>query len=408
MRFFRLVVTALLLAFLSIPAGAQEPQWTTRDAAGETQVQLYFFWSSRCPHCLAAKPFVESLPARLPWLRLHSYEVLDNPGNARLYAEMAHALGGEATSVPAFLFCGQMQIGFDSAGTSGAALMQQLQACRSGTTAGAARLSLPLLGSIDSTALSLPLFTFVIAGLDAFNPCAFFVLLFLLSLLAREHSRMRMLLVGGVFVAFSGLIYFVFMAAWLNVFLVLGEIRAITAAAAAIAIAMALINIKDFFRFRQGITLSIPEQVKPGLFRRMRGLPGADSWPLLVLGTAALAVAANSYELLCTAGFPMVYTRVLTLHHLGSGAYYGYLAFYNLVYVIPLLAIVLTFTFTLGSRKLTEHEGRLLKLMSGVMMLELGALLLLAPEQLGNAGVAAGLLLVAIACAALAKRMGIR
>ena len=84
-----------------------------------------------------------------------------------------------------------------------------------------------------------------------------------------------------------------------------------------------------------------------------------------------LALAANMYELLCTAGFPMVYTRTLTLHGLESSTYYLYLALYNLIYVIPLIIIVGVFTLTLGARKLTVNQGRLLKLLSGLMMLEL-------------------------------------
>ncbi|WP_246327430.1 hypothetical protein [Candidatus Competibacter phosphatis] len=117
----------------------------------------------------------------------------------------------------------------------------------------------------------------------------------------------------------------------------------------------------------------------------MRALVGGEKLPSLLMGTIALAIVANSYELLCTAGFPMVYTRALTLNQLSTGAYYGYLALYNLIYVLPLLAIVLVFTWTLGSRKLREGEARVLKLLSGIMMMGLGLLLLVYPEGLSDA-----------------------
>ena len=116
-----------------------------------------------------------------------------------------------------------------------------------------------------------------------------------------------------------------------------------------------------------------------------------------MLGTIALAVVANSYELLCTAGFPLVFTRVLTLNDLGNSTYYGYLVLYNLVYVIPLLVIVGVFVWTLGSRKLSEKEGRFLKLMSGMMMLGLGLLLVIAPDLLENMLAAVGILFAAVA-----------
>jgi len=119
---------------------------------------------------------------------------------------------------------------------------------------------------------------------------------------------------------------------------------------------------------------------------------------------AFLAIAANFYELLCTAGFPMVYTRLLTLADLSPAGRYGYLAAYNLIYVLPLAAIVAVFAGSLGARKLTERESRLLKLMSGVMMLELGALLLLAPARVSQVGIAFGLMAVAVGVTLMAAK----
>jgi hypothetical protein len=245
-------------------------------------------------------------------------------------------------------------------------------------------LTIPLIGRIDTSTLSLPVFTIIIASLDSFNPCAFFVLFFLLSLLIHAHSRPRMLLIGGVFVFFSGLIYFVFMAAWLNLFLITGTLPAVTMAAGIVALFVAAINIKDFFFFEQGISLVIPEEQKPKLFARMRNLLKTNSLLSMVAGTVVLALAANSYELLCTAGFPMVFTRMLTLQQLSTPMYYLYLAFYNGVYIIPLAVIVGVFTVTLGSRKLTERQGRILKLVSGLMMLGLGLALLINPLLLNS------------------------
>lgn len=400
-------------------SAAEETQWFGLDSQGALQVHLYFFWSPSCPHCQEARPFVEALPEQFPWLALHSLPVTE-PANAQRYTAMAGALGQEARSVPAFLFCGHMVVGYGSDADSGSALAQGLLRCRAAQPHPGDRsvttplpdslvdsaLELPLLGRLDPERLSLPLYTLLIAGLDAFNPCAFFVLLFLLSLLAHAHSRARMLLVGGVFVLFSGLIYFLFMAAWLNLFLWMGELRRVTLGAAVLAVLVALVNIKDYFWFKQGPSLSIPEGAKPGLYQRMRGLLYADHLPALLLGTVALAIVANSYELLCTTGFPMIYTRILTLAGLTPLEHYLYLGLYNLIYVLPLLAIVLVFTQTLGGRKLTATEGRLLKLVSGLMMLGLGMVLLVAPEALNSPVAALGLLVASIGLAGVIHRFG--
>lgn len=404
-----------LAAWWPAVAGAQAPYaWVEPGASGRPDVHLYFFWSSRCPHCLEARPHVESLSGRHPWIRVHSLEIGASRTNLGFYVDMAASLGQEARSVPAFIYCGRMRTGWHSAQTSGAELLADLEACRARVEQGrpptanehnAPPLRLPLLGELDTEKLSLPVLTVLIAGMDAFNPCAFFVLLFLLSLLAHQQDRRRMLVIGGVFVLFSGLMYFAFMAAWLGLFRVMGSLPWVTAGAGALATVMGVVNVKDFFAFRQGVTLSIPESRKADIFRRGRNILAAGSFPAMLAATVLLAVAANFYELLCTAGFPMVYTRLLTLHAPAGAGHFLYLALYNLVYVLPLLAIVLAFVGTMGSRKLSEREGRLLKLLSGLMMLGLGLLLLAAPERLGNLWVALGLMAGAVALTWLAARL---
>ncbi len=257
-------------------------------------------------------------------------------------------------------------------------------------------LDVPVLGKVDASKVSLGLFTLVIAGLDGFNPCAFFVLMFLLSLLIHARSRKRILFIGGTFVFFSGLIYFLFMSAWLNVFILIGRISLITFIAGGWAVLFGVLNVKDYFYFKEGPSLSISDENKPKLFSKMRDLNKSSSMVAMAAGTVVLAVAANMYEFLCTAGFPMVYARVLTLRGLSAYQNYMYLALYNVVYVIPLMAIVVFFAVTLGTRKLTEREGRRLKLVSGIMMLGMGAVLIVDPAILNSALTAAALLAAAV------------
>jgi hypothetical protein len=414
-RLWHFLVSATLLS--AALSAAADDQWLRSGADGRPEVQLYFFWSLTCPHCTAAHSFIEAIPQARPWVKLHALELSRHPENVQRYRTMARALGEDGASVPAWLFCGEMHVGWDGDETTGATLRQRLDACRTRAVGGAAAvpasaqpppaapINLPLIGAVDPASLSLPALTLVLAGLDAFNPCAFFVLLFLLSMMAHQKSRTRMLAIGGVFVAISGLMYFAFMAAWLNVFQLFGHLAWVTLAAGALAVFVGAVNVKDFFRFEQGLTLSIPESKKPDIFRRTRAILAADNLPAMLAATIVLAIAANFYELLCTAGFPMVYTRLLTLAELSPAARYGYLAAYNLIYVVPLAAIVAVFAGTLGARKLTEREGRLLKLMSGVMMLGLGALLLLAPERVSQVGIAFALMAVAVLATWIAARL---
>lgn len=408
---FRACLALLLLAPLAATAQAPDA-WTSRAEDGGTQVQLWFYWSVHCAHCLAARPHILALAAAHPWIRLHDLELSRHPEHATRYVDMAAALGQEARAVPAFIYCGRMEVGWHDPEQSGKALVQALEQCRQGgpsadpaTAPGSPPLHLPGLGDLAADRLPLPVLTVIIAGMDAFNPCAFFVLLFLLSLLMHQQDRRRMLIIGGVFVLCSGLMYFAFMAAWLGLFRVLGNLPWITAAAGGMALLIGLVNVKDFFAFRRGLTLSIPETRKADIFQRGRRILAAGSLPAMLATTLLLAIAANFYELLCTAGFPMVYARLLTLHAPDPARHYLYLALYNFVYVLPLLLIVLAFVRTMGARKLSEREGRLLKLLSGLMMLGLGLLLLLAPARLNHLGMALGLLAGAAALTWLAARL---
>jgi len=242
--------------------------------------------------------------------------------------------------------------------------------------------------------VSLPVLTVALGLADGFNPCAFFVLFFLMSLMVHARSKYRMALVGGVFVLISGAVYFMFMAAWLEVFRMVGVRVYITRMAGAVALVLAAVNIKDFFYFGRGPSLGIPEGAKPGLFARMRGLLDTASTATMLAGTVLLAVSANSYELLCTAGMPMVYTRVLTMNRVTGATYYAYLALYNAAYVLPLAVIVTVSSVTLGRRKLSERHGRILKLLSGNMMLAMGGALLISPAVMTSA--ASALLLLAL------------
>jgi hypothetical protein len=433
-RLSGLLIALILLAASPGPAAAAAAQeigqnpWYRTGPEGELRITLHFFWSETCPYCAEAQDFLPALIRTRPWLDVESYEVSTSPANRQVFAEFAAALDQEILGVPAFFLCGQMLVGFDDAAGTGQLLASVADYCHALLSAEegppapspetsietvtpgesplageppAAGLRLPVLGRVAPEQLSLPVLTVVLAGVDAFNPCAFFVLLFLLSLLVHTRSRARMLIIGGVFVVFSGLLYFVFMAAWLHLFLVLEGLRVVTTLAGAVALTLAVLTIRDYIRSRregpQAATLSIPQSARPGLFARMRALLSAESLPAMLTGTVVLALAANTYELLCSSGLPLVYTRALTLDELSTAGYYGYLAFYNLVYVLPLLAIVVVFALTLGSRKLSAAEGRALKLLSGLMMLGLGLVLIAAPEWLDNWLLGVGLLAAAMA-----------
>lgn len=253
-------------------------------------------------------------------------------------------------------------------------------------------IDLNLLGwhiKIDPDDFSLPLLTVVLGGLDSLNPCAFFILIFLLNLLIYARSRKRMLLIGLVFIFFSGLLYMLFMFLMYETLLNIqtqGNIAVISIIIGCIVLPMGILNIKDFFFFKKGASLSIPEDKKPKIFKQMRDLVKNPRLGAVLLGTIILAATVNFYELLCTLGLPFVFSQELARRSVteGSGSYFGYILLYNIVYVLPLIIIVLFFVLTLGKRKLTEWHGRLMKLLSGIMLSCFGIIFLINYQILEN------------------------
>ncbi len=382
--------------------------------AGRLRIDLWFGWSSTCPHCQKAKPWLEEYASTRDWLTVHSLQVdgADSAASIATLSSLAGVVGETFDAVPAFFYGGRLVTGFVDAATSGPALAGAFEAYRdevaralglatpaptsalptaAPSPTAVAPITLPFIGPIDATSVSLPILAVVLGGLDAFNPCALSVLLFLMSVLVGARSRARIALVGGTFVAVSGLVYFALMAAWLNLFLAFGAFRLVTVIAGLAAVVAATINLKDYAWYGHGPSLVIPGSARPALFGRILDIGEATRLPALLASTILVAAVANSYEMLCTGGFPVVFTRVLTLEHLPTAAYYGYLALYNVVYVLPLLAIVLVFTWSLGSGRIGEREARRLKLLSGLLMLGFGLLLLLAPDRLTDLVTSVGL-----------------
>ena len=362
-----LLCTLLPLAAPAAPAGVD----------GDTDV-LIVYVRDGCPHCAAAKEYLPQFAAERPWLRI-DYRAVDRSESAREeLMRIARDSDNWPPGVPTFVFNGRVLAGFGTPETSApqlAALVEQRRPIADQIEGG-------WLGTLSVDRLGLPLFTLAIGLLDGFNPCAMWVLLFLLSMLVHLRDRRRMALIAGTFVLVSGAIYFAFMAAWLNLFLVVGLSNALRIGLAVVALVIAAVNIKDAIRPGQGFSLSIPDAVKPGLYARMRSTLRADSLLLSLAGVASLAVVVNIVELLCTAGLPAMYTAILTQQGLSPAAHYAYLGLYILGYITDDALMVGTAVFALSNRKLTEAAGRRLKLLSGLVMLALGVVMLLRPEWL--------------------------
>ena len=372
----RAIVTGLVIVVVFSVAAAAEPD-------------IEMFTREGCPYCAAALEFLEQLERQRPGLGIEVRDVQEDPQALERLVTLARQHGVEQVGVPAFHVRGRLVIGFAGPETTGAAL----QALLEGPVAGAAgapgrargadeTVEVPFIGRVSVGELGLPAFTIVLGLLDGFNPCAMWVLLFVLSLLVNLHDRVKMAVIGGTFVLVSGVVYFAFMAAWLNLFLLVGVSRAAEVALGLIAAVIGVLNLKDFVAVGRGPSLAIPASARPAIYARVRAVVTAEHPGAALGGVIVLAVLVNVVELLCTAGFPAVYTRILTLRELPAWQYYGYLALYNVAYVLDDGLMLTLAVVTLSRRKLQERAGRWLKLVSGGVMLGLGAVLITRPSWL--------------------------
>jgi glutaredoxin len=352
--------------------------------AGEPVTDLEVFVRAGCPHCEAAKEFLNELQRDRPSLRITIHDVAEDSAARQRLAALVAERGMTSLGVPTFLIGTELIVGFRSADTTGAEIRARLNQNTQGAAPPPAVESIQTkwFGELRIRNLGLPMFTIVIGLLDGFNPCSMWVLIFMLSLLAGLANRPKMLLIAGTFVAVEGIAYFAFMAAWLNMFLLIGLSRITELILGGIAGLAGVINIKDFWAFQRGISLSIPDTAKPGLYARMRRILQAENILAALLGTVMLAVLVQAVELVCTAGLPALYTRILTMHQLDQWVYYGYLALYNVAYMLDDVLVLAIGVITMSHYRLQEREGRWLKLISGIVMVGLSAVMILKPDWL--------------------------
>lgn len=398
-RIRHLLVLLSALAIVVWPLASPAPS----AANPEDRVVLYFFWAQGCPHCAAAKPMLAGLEQRHPQLEVRAFEVSESPENARRFAAMAMKFGIEPSGVPVFFLGSRHWVGYSELVTPGL-LEAAIARCVStgcpdagaDTAAGPAVdggapgppdevVNLPFFGEIDPGAQSLVLSTLLIAAVDGVNPCSLWVLSILLALTLRTGSRRTTAVTGLVFIFVTGLVYALFIGGIFTVFAVLSFAPAVRIVVAVLAAVFAAINIKDFFWYKAVVSLSIPEASKPGIYDRMRRvLASAQSLPALVTSTVILAAGVSFVELACTAGFPVLWTNIVAGRGVSAVEFGLLLGLYMLVYQIDELIIFAVAVATMRVTKLQERQGRMLKLLSGMLMFSLAIVMLVQPSLLND------------------------
>ena len=384
-------------------------------AVAAERVDVYLFWTIGCPHCEREIAFLKRVETVEPRVRVHYLEITRDAANRRAFTSVAERLALEEPAVPLTLVGESSMVGYATDETSGAELMRGIAYCMAsgcpdtvaatlsslaaetgpadapGAQAPEGRsarrmipptISVPLLGEIRTADLSLPALTVVLGALDGFNPCAMWVLVFLIGLLVGMQDRVRMWVLGSAFVAGSAAVYFLFMAAWLNFLLFVGAVVWVRAAVALVALAGGFYYLREYFRNPGAACKVTAPEARRRALERLRRLALESRFWLALLGIVALAFAVNLVELLCSAGIPAVYTQVLALSRLPAWQYHAYLALYILVFMLDDLIVFVVAMNTLQITGMTTRYARFSHLAGGAVLLSIGALLLLRPEWL--------------------------
>ena len=292
---------------------------SAQDSDPAEKVVIYFFWGEGCPHCAIAKPVLLEMADQNPRIEFKDFEVYSSPVNQEILKQMAAAYGFEPRVVPTIMLADRHWEGFND--SVEAEIKTSLEACLTvgctdlgadilaafttpETTAEASNppigstpspmvteaptpektetgtspkssLNLPLIGTIDLSGQSILVSTLLIAFVDGFNPCSIWVLTMLLSITLHTGSRKKILIVGLVFISVTALIYALFIAGLFTIFTVISFVGWIQVVVALVALFFGLINIKDYFWYKEGISFTIDDKSKPGLYKRIRRIMDA-------------------------------------------------------------------------------------------------------------------------------------
>jgi hypothetical protein len=261
---------------------------------------------------------------------------------------------------------------------------------------------LPLIGPMDLATQSLALSTALIAFVDGVNPCSMWVLSVLLALTLHTGSRKKVLIIGLVFLTVTSLVYALFIAGLFTMFTIIPFAPWIRIAMALLALFFGIVNIKDYFWYKEGISFTIADEKKPGLYRSMRRVMNAgDSLPALIGATIVMAAGASLVEFSCTAGFPVLWTNLLASHGVTMLTFLALLLLYMLIYQLDEMVLFGAAVVSLRASKLEEKHGRVLKLFGGTLMLTLAAVMLINPSLMSSVGTSLLVFGVALALALL-------
>ena len=353
----------------------------------QEEIELNLFYSYTCPHCHKEIEFLEQIiEEKYPQIDFYKYEIIQNAENQELLGEFYEDYNvplQERGLVPILFSPTAYFLGFND--QIKVDIENCLNQCIDGNNKSSIPNSiiLPFIGEIDVSQMSLVVLTIVMGAIDGLNPCAMWVLLFLITLLINTRSRKRMWLIGGTFILASGVVYFLILSAWLNLFLVISYVNITRILIGLLALGVGLWQIKNFITYHPGVckVLGVESKTESRLKEKAESIVASPLTFITIISLIALAVGVNLIEFFCSAGLPAIYTRILALSSSGLN-YYLYLLLYTIVFMLDDLIIFSIAMITLRRVGFTEKYNYWATLIGGLLILVLGLLLIFKPTVL--------------------------
>ena len=365
-----LIVIGIVIAFTS--------QGTSSTVEG---YRVYFFYLPGCSHCELQGPFNERLQSRYPSINITSEDASTPEGSALLSRMLEERGMQEEMGFPITIF-GNQVFSWESEETTGKAIEEALKECLAGNcpppTGQEPRdtIILPIIGEIVLSDYSLPGLAIILGLVDGFNPCAMWVLVYLISIVATLRDRKRIWLIVGSFVLASGILYYLFMTVWLNAFLLIGYVKPVTVVIGLVALGGGALQIREVIKTKGAIVCEVTsEESRTKTMTKVQKIVSSPlTWGILA-GIVALAFTVNAVEFVCSAAVPAVFTQVLSLASLTTVQHYSYILLYVLFFMLDDLVIFGTAAFALTSR-LGDRYAKYSRPVGATILIILGILLL--------------------------------
>ena len=384
-----LLLTIILLIPIQVFAISKDYEDKTKDIVGvipeEGKINIYFFHGQGCPHCAKEELFLNELETKYnDKINIYRYETWYNNTNKDLMLRVKAAFNDEkSVAVPYTIIGKESNTGYnDYVGNKiEKIILSYLEDTQEETIIDHNTEFIPLLGNVNVKETSILLVSIILGLLDGFNPCAMWILLFLINMLFDMKNKKRMLILGITFLLVSGFVYFLSMLGITAVLSVI-SIAFVRSIIGIVAICVGIYNIKRYIDTRKdddGCHV-VDAKKRKKIFAKIKKFTTEKNLALALIGVIVLATSVNLIELACSTVFPATFAEILAINNIHGIMRIVYLLIYTFFYMLDDMIVFIISVCTLQIVTGSSKYGRYSSVVSGVIMLLIGLLLVFKPE----------------------------